>query len=172
MFQALLEPLGREALAKLTLLLNHVVAAEPAAVERLRTQVGGTLELGWRSWLPLLPPPPRMAWRITPAGLLELMEEHDEPGAQSLFISLDAGELGRWALSGAAGSPPMNVQGDAPLAAQVGWLAENLRWDIEDDLARIVGNGPARMLGRIAQAAVTALRTLAQRLPRRTPDAA
>ena len=27
MFQALLEPLGREALARLTLLLNHVISA-------------------------------------------------------------------------------------------------------------------------------------------------
>ncbi len=171
MFQALLEPLGREALAKLTLLINHVLAAEPVATERLRGQTGGTLELAWRSWLPLLPPPPRAAWRITPAGLLELLEDHEDAGDQSLLVSLDAGELGRWALAGAAGSPPMNVQGDAPLAAQVSWLADNLRWDIEDDLARVLGDGPARMVTRLAQAGVTALRALAQRLPRRTADA-
>ncbi|MFM2340762.1 MAG: hypothetical protein RLZZ592_415, partial [Pseudomonadota bacterium] len=31
MLQALLEPLGREALGRVTLLLNHVLAAEPEA---------------------------------------------------------------------------------------------------------------------------------------------
>ncbi|PXW93507.1 ubiquinone biosynthesis protein UbiJ [Sphaerotilus hippei] len=170
MLQALLDPLGREALARVTLLLNHVIHAEPEAQRRLGTQIGRTIGVDWQQWPRLLPPPPAMVWRITPAGLLELDDGAAEgalPADQAtLTVTLSATELLRWSLSGADGRPPLDIRGDAGLAAEVSWLAEHLRWDIEDDLARIVGDGPARLLGGVARAAAQALRALLQRLPR------
>jgi ubiquinone biosynthesis protein UbiJ len=81
-----------------------------------------------------------------------------EPG---LVVTLDPGDLGRWLLAAAGGRPPMEIRGDAALAAEVGWLAENLRWDIEDDLARIVGDLPAHQLAKTARWMVDAARRLA-----------
>ena len=171
MFQALLEPLGREALGRVTLLLNHVLAAEPEAVRRLLGQVGRSVGVQWRQWPPLLPPPPRAVWRVTPAGLLELDEDllQVPPGVgedETLVVTLDGGELMRWALGGMAGRPPMDIRGDAAFAAEVSWLAEHLRWDIEDDLARLLGDGPARLLGRLGGGLAQTVGAFVQRVRR------
>jgi hypothetical protein len=56
---------------RLTLLLNHVLSAERVATERLVPHAGRTVALTLQGWPSLLPPPPVLAWRITPAGLLE-----------------------------------------------------------------------------------------------------
>jgi ubiquinone biosynthesis protein UbiJ len=165
MFQALLEPLGREALARVTLLLNHVIAAEPEATRRLLGHVGATVQIEWQRWPAFLPPPPQAVWRITPAGLLELAEPGFVAGdAAQLVVGLDQQALTGWALGGAVGRPPMAVQGDVGLAADISWLAENLRWDVEDDLARVIGDVPARQLAQFGRAAVQALQGLLQRV--------
>lgn len=49
------------------------------------------------------------------------------------------------------------VSGDADLAATVALLAKHLRWDVEDDLARIIGDAPAHR----AVATLDRLRTTA-----------
>ncbi len=170
MLHSLFDSLGREALARVTLLRNHVILAEPEAVRRLSGHVGRSVGVVWQKWPSVLPPPPAPVWRITPAGLLEL----DEGGVQtspssdeaSLIVTLDGSQLMGWVLSGASGRPPMDIRGDAGFAAEVSWLAENLRWDIEDDLARIVGDAPARALTRVASTAMGLVRGLAQRVPR------
>ena len=48
------------------------------------------------------------------------------------------------ALAGKA--PPVKIEGDVQLAAEIGWLAENLRWDAEEDLSRLIGDAPAHAL--------------------------
>ena len=44
------------------------------------------------------------------------------------------------------GKPAVRVEGDVQLAADVNWLTDHVRWDVEADLARIVGDVPAHML--------------------------
>jgi ubiquinone biosynthesis accessory factor UbiJ len=175
MFQALLEPLGREALARVTLLLNHVIAAEPEATRRLLGHVDATVQIEWQRWPAFLPPPPQAVWRITPAGLLELAEPGFVTGmngdAAQLVVGLDQQALTGWALSGAVGRPPMVVQGDVGLAADISWLAENLRWDLEDDLARVLGDVPARQIAQFGRAAVQAVQGLLQRVRPNPPSA-
>ena len=172
MFQALLEPLGREALARLTLLLNHVIAAEPEATRRLAGQAGGSVGIEWQRWPSLLPPPPPAAWRITPAGLLELDDGSAQPGSgAALLVGLDHQALFGWLLGAARGRPPMDVHGDVALAAEVSWLAENLRWDIEDDLARVIGDAPAHQLAQVGRAIAQGVQALVQRVRPAAPDA-
>ena len=71
MLQPLQSLLAPPVLERLTIVVNHVIGAEPVAVERLRAHAGHTLALQLDDWPRLLPPPPPLAWRITPAGLLE-----------------------------------------------------------------------------------------------------
>ncbi|MEY8875137.1 MAG: hypothetical protein AB9M60_01395 [Leptothrix sp. (in: b-proteobacteria)] len=171
MFQSLFEPLAREGLTRVTLALNHVLAAEPEAQRRLLTQVGGRVSVEWQRWPAFVPQPPRAAWRITPAGLLEL-DDASEPGAGAeLVVSLDQPSLFQWALGGAVGRPPMAVNGDVALAAEVSWLAEHLRWDIEDDLARVIGDVPARQLCQFGRAAIQGVQGLLQRVRPAAPSA-
>ena len=55
--------------------------------------------------------------------------------------------------------PPVRIVGDVQLAAEVNWLVDHVRWDIDEDLARIVGDAPAHMAGKLARQFVQALRT-------------
>ncbi|MEY4748993.1 MAG: hypothetical protein RIQ60_1207 [Pseudomonadota bacterium] len=198
MLAGLLHGLGNEALTRITLLVNHVLAAEPAATRRLAGHAGKRVQVQWRGWPSLLPgalaarlPAPAPAtWQISAAGLLDfdstafaagaavgepglagLAVQVDSEGAGAtsaldrddgaLIVTLDAGDLGRWMLAAAGGRPPMEIQGDAALAAEVGWLAEHLRWDIEDDVARIVGDAPAHQFARMMRWVVEGARRLA-----------
>jgi ubiquinone biosynthesis protein UbiJ len=58
-------------LERLTLLLNHVLGGETVATQRLLPHAGKVVQLELTAWPSLLPPPPLLAWRVTPAGLLE-----------------------------------------------------------------------------------------------------
>ena len=44
------------------------------------------------------------------------------------------------------------------LAAEVNWLTEHVRWDMEEDLARVMGDVPAHTLSQMAQFMSTSLR--------------
>lgn len=165
--------LGSAAMERITLLLNHVVAAETVATERLKPHSGRSLQLVWTGWPSFLPPPPVVAFTITPAGLFEWCGEQ-VPAQPDLRVSIDASNPLKLASLWLAGErPQVGIEGDSALAADVSWLIDNLRWDIEDDLARILGQAPAHELARGASAvaaglreAVRALQGLVSRTPR------
>lgn len=132
------------------LVLNHVLAAEPAATERLRPHAGSVLRLEWQVPAGPWPRPPEIALRITPAGLFESLEPAADATA-ALRVSVDLPTppraLGMWL---AGERPALAIDGDVRLAADVAWLAEHLRWDVEHDLARLLGDAPAHQLVRLA----------------------
>lgn len=140
--------LAPAALERLTLLLNHVLGSEPAAVERLRPHAGRAIEIQLEAWPALLPRPPCLRFRITPAGLLE-WESAPTAAAAELEVRLDASNPALLLLDALSGAnPSLRVQGDATLATDVNWLFENLRWDIEADLERLLGAAAAHEVAR------------------------
>lgn len=171
--QAVLAPAFAE---RLTLVLNHVLSAESVATLRLQPHAGRTLSLTLNQWPGLLPRPPELAWRITPAGLLEWCGMQGAPGPD-LHVQLDASNPALLAARALAGTPPaVQIDGDAQLAGDVNWLLQNLRWDVAADLERLFGPGPAQTLHRMGSALATALRAglksvseLGERLRSRTP---
>ncbi len=145
---------------RICLLLNHVIGREPVAMNRLRPHAGRAVLVHLRGWPALLPPAPDLVLGITPAGLFERL---DSAPAEALRIELDASNPAAMALGSLSGArPQVEVQGDAQLAAEISWLMENLRWDIEDDLAALVGPAAAQQLARAARAAGGALAALAR----------
>jgi ubiquinone biosynthesis protein UbiJ len=136
-------------MARATLVLNHVLASEPAATARLQAHAGRRVELQPRGWPSLLPPLPRLAFLITPAGLLDW----DAAGAglaADLALRFDASNpalLAARALSGE--TPAVDIDGDAQLAGDVNWLLLNLRWDVESDLERVMPPAAAHQLFRL-----------------------
>ena len=149
-----------EALRRLTLLINHVLSGEPVATQRLLPHIGKRLQVELVGWPPFLPPPPMVAFRVTPAGLLEWCEDmvapSDTPAA--LHLSVAAANPALLLAQLASGErPDVGIQGEAQFAADVHWLADNLRWDIEADLARIAGPGPARQLASLGKALAAGL---------------
>jgi ubiquinone biosynthesis accessory factor UbiJ len=152
--------LKSEAQNRLLLLLNHVLMQEPQAMERLRRHSGKTVSVHWG--------PVRLPLQASPAGLLALADPSAPADlrltvmAESPWSALQAVLDGR--------KPPVDVQGDVLLAAEVAWLADNVRWDVEEDLARVVGDVAAYRLVQGAQALKAALDGLLRRRSA-TPEA-
>ena len=168
MLHALFSTAQTALVERATLFFNHVVAAEPTAVERLRAHAGRYMRLqvdGWPNALPALPP---LGFRITPAGLVEWCGG-EPPAAVDLVVRLDASNPARLAAQWARGERPrIDIQGDAQFATDLNWLIDHLRWDAEDDLARLVGPTPARELARAGAALHSGLRRVASAVSRWT----
>ncbi len=135
---------------KLVLLINHVLGQEPAALERLRRQKGQCIQLSWRDY--------RLQWQITPAGLLERADAQtsadlhlhiNQDSPMSLVQVLAKGE-----------KPPMRIDGDVMLAADINWLVDHVRWDIEEDLSRAFGDAAAHQIALVAKRIISALREI------------
>jgi ubiquinone biosynthesis protein UbiJ len=140
---------------RLVLLLNHVLQQEPEAQARLKRQAGRLVEAHWRNFSVRLV--------ATPAGLLDL-----GPAAQAADLTLTVTEESPWALAQSAlrgEKPGVRIAGDVQLAAEVQWLVDHVRWDLEEDLARIVGDAPAHAMGSMARRMADAVRQFAGRGP-------
>ena len=148
-------------LQRLTLLANHVLAAEPVAAQRLHAHVGRSLQVEMDGWPTLLPALPVLVFQVTPAGLLEWCEQPAaaSSAAADLRLRIDASNPALLMARLAAGErPEVAVQGDAQFAADLNWLVDNLRWDLEADLVRLLGPLPARQLVRLGAALAAGLR--------------
>jgi ubiquinone biosynthesis protein UbiJ len=147
---------------RLTLLANHVLSAEPVAARRLQPHAGRCIVLQFEGWPSLLPALPPLVFRVTPAALLEWCGDDAAPSGTEtadLRVSIEASNpaLGLLQLLGGT-RPRIDVAGDAVFAGDVNWLFENLRWDVQDDVARIVGQAPAHEIARVASAVAAAVR--------------
>ena len=69
-------------------------------------------------------------------------------------------DLAQAALRGAR--PAVRIDGDVQFAGDIQWLADNLRWDLEEDLARLMGDVPAHTLSSVARSAAQSLRSFVQ----------
>jgi len=140
---------------KLVLFLNHVLMQEKEAQNRLLRKKGSVVHVRWGLFgLDLL---------ITPAGLLD----RASPGAKPDLLLAVAAESPAVVLQSvmAGKPPPVKIEGDVQLAAELGWLADNLRWDVEEDLSRVIGDAPAHTLASAARNMVAALRQFLAQAP-------
>jgi ubiquinone biosynthesis protein UbiJ len=133
---------------RIVLVLNHVLMQEPQAMQRLVRQSGRVILAQWRSFTFRL--------QVTPAGLLDLAGEGTTPDLTLVLTEESPFALAQHLMQGA--KPPVRIEGDVQLAAEVNWLADNLRWDVEEDLSRIVGDAPAHMLVEAGRKVSGALR--------------
>lgn len=137
------------------LLLNHLLMSEPVAQERLRQRAGRLLRMEWEgqpSWAPALDP---LNLAITPAGLLERIDQPTLPA--DLVLQINAARVAKHMASKGRPGDGVQLHGDSELAADVAWLLENLRWDAEADLARFL---PAPLAHQISQGGEKLIQTL------------
>lgn len=132
---------------RIVLLLNHVLQQEQEATLRLKRHQGRSVLFQWRSF--------RLQLLITPAGLLDtasagalanLTVEVQEPSVFGLAQSLAQRQ-----------KPTIRIEGDVQLAAEINWLVDHVRWDLEEDLARLIGDAPAHRLAQLARQITEAL---------------
>jgi ubiquinone biosynthesis accessory factor UbiJ len=137
---------------RVVLLLNHVLQQEPLAVERLFRQKGRVALIECA--------PIAMKLTVTPAGLLDLAHANAQPDLSLKVLDTHPLQLAQTLLRG--DKPRMEIAGDVMLAAEVNWLVDHVRWDVEEDLSRIVGDVPAHTLMRTLRGLGDALKAFIQ----------
>ncbi len=123
-----------------SLALNHLLASDPGARERLAPFAGASVEL--RN-----PPFPGLRFRILSAGTVEAGGE--DP---ALIVTLRPDALVNLARGPEHFLRSIEVAGDPALAAEVMALARDLRWDAEEDLSRLFGDVAAHRIADAARA--------------------
>lgn len=159
---SLFDWLGPAVRERAVLVVNHLLAAEPQAMARLRPHAGRAIRVSLA-----LPgreaQGPDIALVVTPAGLVESAEA--SLAADGLDVVADGRQPLQAALGLLAGrKPPLRIEGDAAFAADVAWLIDHVRWEAEEDLARVIGDAPAHQAMRAARALRQALQPLLGRL--------
>lgn len=120
--------------------LNHLLRHEPWACHRLLRYAGKAIQFN----LPLT----TVTFAIDADGLM--CAYVDQPIAVTLDISQLA--IAAFFLEGKAGAlKRIRIEGDAELAATLSELSEQLRWEIEEDLAKLIGPIAAHTLVTTAQ---------------------
>ena len=133
---------------RLVLFLNHVLMQEKEATDRLVRQKGRIARVQWRAY--------SLSLVITPAGLLNLAPESAVPDLRLEVTDTSPITLAQAALRG--DKPAIRIEGDVQLAAEINWLVDHVRWDVEEDLARVIGDAPAHTLAQFAGRAAQTLR--------------
>ena len=122
--------------------LNTLLESESWARARLVPFAGERLELR-------APPLPALRFVITADGKLAAAAGADP--AASLVITLRP-ELLAAAVRGSEHLlRAVDVSGNADLAAEVMFLLRHLRWDVEEDLSRVIGDAAAHRLAGVAR---------------------
>jgi ubiquinone biosynthesis protein UbiJ len=114
--------------------LNRLLAAQPWARLRLEPFAGETVELR-------AGPLPAIRLRIASGGKVEAAD-----GEATLRMSVKPELVSALVRGEDEALRAMNVEGNARLAAEILTLARHLRWDVEEDLSRVVGDVAAHRL--------------------------
>ena len=137
--------------------INHVLSSEPWATGELARHAGKTILLKL--------PVGDLCFELTPAGLLAVSEASD---TSSLVLEVSARALSE--LTGSTGSlreqafKAVKITGDADLAQLLGRLVGQVRWEYEEDLARLVGDATANFAVRQGKKFVSASKSAANDL--------
>lgn len=132
---------------RLILLLNHILMQEPLAMDRLKRQSGNLVMAKWRDF--------EFPVTITPAGLFDLGTGAGQADLSFTVTEPSPFQLAQTLVQGE--KPPVHIEGDVQLAAEINWLVDHVRWDIEEDLARLLGDVPAHTLMQGVRAMTEAL---------------
>ena len=151
-----------ESLNRVILFLNHVISREPEAQARLARQKGRCIQLQWQD--------KHVQFAPSAAGLLERVSSR--PFDLTLTLT-DSSPLNMAAALIKGEKPGVHIEGDVQLAAEVNWLIDHVRWDIEEDLAALFGDAAAHKMASFGRQAVNAMQSFVrQKAPGHSNDKA
>ncbi|WP_206954374.1 ubiquinone biosynthesis accessory factor UbiJ [Trinickia acidisoli] len=125
--------------------VNHLLAREAWARERLAPYAGKTARVTFASIV--------LTLAVESDGYLSAVDEIDARAVDvSLAIGADA--LPAFIQGGqAAVMKHVKIEGDAEFATQLAKLAEHLRWEPEEDLAKLIGDAAAHRAAELVRTA-------------------
>lgn len=152
-----LETLLTRFLPALLRLFNHVLYSEEWSVQRLQKHAGARLLLQYGEY--------RIHLKIAADGGLCLTPIHEQQLAPTVTLQLPDNCFLRWCNEGRAGvMAGLHLAGQADVTESLALVARQIKWDVESDLAAVVGDVPAYWALRAAAQA----RRLAEEAQRRT----
>jgi ubiquinone biosynthesis accessory factor UbiJ len=139
--------------ASISSAINHLLHQEPWAREKLARHDGkiALFEVGAFS----------VCLRVGADGMVEAAPEHAQP---SVTIRAALSDLPMIAQDRAHAFSYVRIEGDADFASAISQLSESLRWEVEHDLARWIGDAPAVRVVRGTRAAVDSAQVLQRKL--------
>lgn len=138
--------------------LNHLLESETWARERLAPFAGAALELR-------APPLPALRFVIAADGRLSAAGDGPEGQAASpLIVTLGPGALAAAVKGEEYLLRAIQVEGNAGLASEVMFLFRHLRWDVEEELAKVFGDAAAHRVAGMVRGAVAWHADAAQRI--------
>lgn len=147
---------------RVVLLLNHVLQQESQAMERLARQKGKVVLSQWQQFT--------FKVQATPAGLLDLAPADAVPDLSLVILDESPFAIAQALMQG--DKPKVRIEGDVQLAAEINWLADHVRWDVEEDLSRILGDAPAHLLMQTVRSFAQALQQFVGKRAAPSADAA
>ncbi|MCX7893084.1 MAG: SCP2 sterol-binding domain-containing protein [Burkholderiales bacterium] len=136
--------------------INHLLEREDWARERLTPFAGRTVEFR-------LPPLPDLRLAVLDGGLVGGADSALPP---DLVVRIPPASVPGILARDEAALREVAIEGDTELARAVQFLFRHLRWDAEEDLARVVGDVPAHRVAEAGRAFAAWNREAAERLGR------
>ncbi len=178
--------IGQGTAKALLAVFNHILGQHQWARDKLGMHIGRSVLVGLDPEnlpkLPFLPPPEIRAVISAEGFLLEAMHPvasqgtgaapvFDKPSVE-MRIKPSFEAMSTFRKEGPQGLlRHMKIEGDVLLAAALGEIASQARWDFEDDLSKVVGDIPARRFGRLVEDTKFAVQDGAQVLKGRADSA-
>ena len=143
-------PLLPNPLDALPAAINHLLAAEPWARAQLAPHVNKTLHV--------VVQPFTIRLAVAPDGSVA---RSTETAPADTTVTVAYAGVARMLVGGSdAVLRDLRLEGDAEFAQAVSLVAKNLRWDVEEDLSKVVGDAAShRMVSAARQATSTIRRT-------------
>lgn len=120
--------------------VNHVLAQSPSARARLAAHAGSVLQIDAAPF----------AFKLRIAADGSVAREANA-AVSNLVVRIAPASLPLFLTDGIAARKSVRIEGDAGLAASVDAVLGEARWDIEEDVSRVVGDVAAHHLGRTAR---------------------
>lgn len=121
--------------------VNHVLAGSPVARARLGGHAGKCVRVE--------APPLHVMLRVTATGGVETAPAEAGP---DVSFRIDAAQMPQLLADPARALQSVHLSGDAELAQAVAALLREVRWDVEEDLSRWIGDVAAHRVAAAARA--------------------
>lgn len=151
------------ALDAMLVAFEHLLRQQSWARDRLKAHAGRTVRIAIDTSLVPVLGAPELRVGIGADGMLQRADPATEADA-TLLVRPSADALFAFLGEGAQGVQRyLRIDGDVNLASTLGELAQHLRWDVEEDLSRVVGDIAAHRIVGLAGQAFARLRDLGLR---------
>jgi ubiquinone biosynthesis protein UbiJ len=133
--------------------INHLLSHEPWAREKLAAHAGkvAAIDAGIVT----------VRLKAMPGGTVQVAVHNDIP---DVTIGVKLSDLPLIAQNRERAFSYVNVEGDADFANTISQLANSLRWEVEEDLARFIGDIPATRIVAGAQSVLNTARSTQRKL--------